>query len=187
MRVRDAWGELHKQAREAGRPFTPLCPGWLRLVDGKWEKISEAVAVVRRVVRMVMDGYSLNAITRQLDSENIKTLKRGTAWDAAGLRALVRSPALIGNLQPKSYGDGRRQVSGDPIVGYYGTGILTKKEFYRLQETLDSRRTVRGRNGTGVRSLFRGLLYDLAGHSLVITAKGARTTLVGLVGGTTRT
>jgi len=188
VRVRDAWHALHEQARKTGRAITPLCPGWLRLVGEKgkdkdkdtrqWEQIPEAVAIVRRIVREIMDGYSMGEITRRLNGEGKRTLRHGKEWDASTVRAIVRCPALIGTLQPTARNGGRRESAGEPITNYYGKGILTKKEWYRLQEMLDNRKVVRGRTGTGCRSLFKNMLHDIHGHALVITVKQENAYLV---------
>jgi DNA invertase Pin-like site-specific DNA recombinase len=182
------WDQLRLKAR-TGKPITPSCPGWLRLVDkngepvkgvgalrqtgGRWEKITEAVEVVNRIVRMALDGYGTEAITKRLNSEGVRTLKRGKAWDPMTVRSILRSQALIGAYQPMTRTTGRKLKVGEIIENFY-PAVLSKKEYYRLQETLDNRMPPKGRTGANVRTLFKGLLHDLQGASLVLTNKGGR-------------
>jgi DNA invertase Pin-like site-specific DNA recombinase len=160
------WDRLRAVARN-GAPITPTGPHWLRLVEGKWKEIPGAVAVVKRIVRMALDGYGTETIARFLNREQVPTLRHGRAWCHSTIGIILRTPALIGGYQPKSKTSGKNTPVGDVIEGYYGKGIISKRDFYRLQEALDSRMP-QGRTGATVRNIFKGLVRDLRGDTLTV-------------------
>jgi DNA invertase Pin-like site-specific DNA recombinase len=178
------WDEALRRAKQ-GTPISSHGPAWLRLVDkviidnhlrgGRWEKIPDKVAIVKRMVRIALDGHGIYTIMRMLNAEGIHTLARDKTWDVASVRSILRSPTLIGNWQPMTERAGKRKTACEIIEGYY-PAIITKQQYYRLQETLDSR--TQGRTGRGVATLFKGLMRNLAGHAMIVSGKHGYATLV---------
>jgi hypothetical protein len=147
-------------------------------LGGRWEKIDDRVAVVKRLCKLALDGYGMDTIARKVNADGITTLGKGKTWAASSIRSVVRSRALIGEYQPQQMTpDGKKQIAGDPIESYYPP-VMTKKDFFRMQSAIDSRLNARGRRGHQVRNLFQGLLTDLGGSSLIIVSQNARPYLV---------
>lgn len=167
-RLQAAWVEKRVQA--SNKIMTRRCPAWLTWADGKFHPIPPKVQVVKRIVRMAIDGMGDGLIAKTLNQEQVATLTGIGTWCGASInKCILRSRSLIGEIQPrKKKIDGKREPVGDPIPDYY-PAILLPAEFYRLQAALDSRKRKRGRVGTYCRNLFMGIIKDArTGQPLVL-------------------
>ncbi len=99
-------------------------PVWLRLVDGKWEKIPERVAAAREGLRLYLMGYGATKIITRLTEQKLTLTGRGP--QALQIYRLVKQRALIGvkelALGAESY----------QLPGYY-PALLTTAEWDGLQ------------------------------------------------------
>jgi DNA invertase Pin-like site-specific DNA recombinase len=134
-RVRAAW--QHKRDNASARPLTAVAPGWLRLIDGKFEVIPERADLVRRIFSMSASGRGKTAIARTLNAEGVPTWKKGNGWHAAVVHQILSNPAVIGRYQPhtKRHEDGSRvavrKPAGPPIEGYFPAILDSPGDFYR--------------------------------------------------------
>lgn len=65
---------------------------------GVLEPVPELVPVVRRMFADVMEAYSPGRIARDLSGEGVPA-PQGSAWNASGVRVILRSPAYAGERQ----------------------------------------------------------------------------------------
>lgn len=171
-RLAHAWAG--KRQKIGQKVLTRKLPAWLK-ADGDKVVIDEAkAAIVRRMLRLALDGHGLNAITKRINAEadglaRVKYINRSYTFK------ILNSRALIGEFQPHrlTYADGKRKrlPIGEPVKGYYPP-LITEAEFYAIQRQLHSRRLSGGRQGHYI-NLFTGLLYDRKdGSALTINNKG---------------
>jgi DNA invertase Pin-like site-specific DNA recombinase len=166
MRVRAA----HAQARKAlssTSPFNHRCPNWISWNEqaGRFLLIPERCEVVRRMIRMSLDGYGTPTIAKTLNREGVPLLSfKSTSrnWEYSTIRHILMSRTLIGEYQPKQGENGKRVAVGDPVKGYY-PALITEDEFYRLQHAMAARSQSHiGRNGKSIANLFGRVL--VSGH-----------------------
>lgn len=107
-RVRDA---IHRQCAgwEAGT-YKGLVrygktPGWLQVIDGKWQVIPEREQAIKRSIELFMQGLGTGAIAKQLHSEGLAV--GNTPPSSGHLTRLLPHPALVGTklveLDGKAY------------------------------------------------------------------------------------
>lgn len=152
---------------KAGKPQRGKCPSWLKFVDGKFVEIPEMVSVVKEIVKLTLEGVGAVAITRILN-EKKRPLMRETknkkckAWGISTVRYIQSSKTLIGEYQPKQKIEGKKsyEAKGSAIQNYYPS-IITEKEFYRMQQILNKRKTgERYRVRENVANIFGSVLRD---------------------------
>ena len=171
-RLAHAWAGKRQKIGE--KVFTKRLPAWLKVEGGKVVIDEPKAAIVRRMVKLVLDGHGISAITKRLNAE-FNGLCRVAYFNRSYVTKIVHNRALLGEFQPHKVryenGKRRRDPVGEPITGYY-PALLDAKTFYAAQKRLESRRTTGGRNTDHV-NLFVGLLYDANdGSRLNIMNKG---------------
>lgn len=172
-RLAHAW--VGKRQKIGERVLTKRLPAWLKVEGGKIVIDEPKAAIVRRMVKLVLDGHGISAITKRLNAE-FNGLCRVAYFNRSYVTKIVHNRALIGEFQPHKVryeaGKRRRDPVGEPITGYYPP-LLDAKTFYAAQKRLESRRTTGGRN-TDFVNLFVGLLHDgKDGSKLAIYNKGS--------------
>jgi DNA invertase Pin-like site-specific DNA recombinase len=194
-RLKDVHQDKRSTARADGTPHGRRHHRWLRLVGqvkndrgrvvepGRYEVDEEKAALVRRMFRLAAEGYGTGRIARVLNAEYPKGMT-GRGWSPGYIRYVLRDRAVLGEYQPytgtaaKKGKKSSREKAGDPIPGYYGKGIVSEADFYRVQEALGGRRRGGGRM-TGVPNLFNGLVYDAFDQQrMVVNGVNGRRTLV---------
>lgn len=156
-RLRDVWASKRRKAA-AGQPHGKRCPGWIRLVNGKYELVPDRAAVVRRMFALLTDGNcGLVQVARTLNEDGVPTWGRfGCKWTAATILSIVRSRVVLGELQLRS----GNKPAGEPIPNYY-PGVVDDATFWKAQRAMDARRVNgKGRPGKEITSLFTRLLID---------------------------
>jgi DNA invertase Pin-like site-specific DNA recombinase len=188
-RVGAAW--VGKRKTAADRPLTRRTPVWIAYdeADRKLKPIPDKVKVVRRLMRMAVEGVGLTGIAQAMIAERVPVLgcqkyEGGeVVWSAAMVWKIVTSRALVGEYQPHSKRDGERKPAGPPVKSYY-PAVATEDEFAAVQAALRARQRVgRGRPGKRV-GLFAGLLKDArTGGSIIARhTTGREPVLVSLKG-----
>ena len=170
-----AWQSKRKTAAE--KKMTTICPSWLRLSDDRshFIEISEAVKIVKQIVKMYPDGHGAHQIIIYLNQNGVppitKTRKRDAIWYESTVQHILDNRALIGEFQPHAGGHRNSKPIGDPIPNYYGKGIISREEFDRIQRR--RRRHVAGRPATKFVTLFPRLIHDARDKSVMnVICKG---------------
>jgi len=173
-RVGKAWREKKRRAAAECAPLTRQLPAWVRLNEttGKLELIAEKAAVVRRVYRLAIEGHGLGAITKLLNSEEVKPLGRAAAWGQSYIAKLLTSRAPMGEYQPHRGHDARdRKPDGAPIPNYF-PAVVDERTWYAARDAMASRKNTGGPRGKRV-NIFSGLLTDARdGGGIISTDKG---------------
>ena len=154
-RGQKAWDNKRAKASTNNEPITSRCPGWLRLVDGKFKFHEKNLATLRRILKFAGDGIGCDKIMRILNKEKVPTFKNnGKVWSTGTIKYLMTTKSVMGEFQPKS-----TQIKAiDPIPNYFPPAI-TEAEFYRIQHVVGQRRRNSvGRTGEDVVNLFGKLL-----------------------------
>lgn len=128
-------------------------PGWLRVVDGRWELIPERAEAVRAAVDMFRRGFGTGHIAKALHDAGFSI---GTGAPTSGhLVRLLASPSLKGEkhlvLEPETY-----------VLENYYPAVVDADVWTDLQQlvTLRSRRHVKG----AIPSLLTGFGVAMCGY-----------------------
>jgi DNA invertase Pin-like site-specific DNA recombinase len=173
-RILDVWQKRRKEAQkkpEKGKAPAPMNgngPGWLQLVDGRWEPIPKHVTTVKRIFQLAIDGHGLHSICQVLNREGVPTVGRASLWQPSYVGLVLRNRAVLGECQPHQVQDnGKRVAAGNPIQGYY-PAVIDEATFYQAEKAVGRRKHQRGPRGKGERNLFTGLLRSaLDGYTMV--------------------
>ncbi len=185
-RIGHAWAEKRRKAAAGNAKLTARCPAWLRLSDDRksFELVPDRAKVVRRVFRLVADGYGFGAVAKTLNADGVKPFGNGTRksehWGASSVKKLLDTRAALGEYQPHRMQGGKRVPAGEPVRGYF-PAVVTEAEYYAATAARDARRVgkVGGRNGENLSNLFTGLLKDARdGSPLNMVNKGEGPVLV---------
>jgi DNA invertase Pin-like site-specific DNA recombinase len=171
-RLSHAWNA--KRSRIGDRILTRQMPAWLKEEGGKIIIDKEKATVIRQMVKLVMDGYGMTAITKKLNEE-FDGLARVNYFQRSYVTKIAHNRALLGEFQPHkvTYEGGKRvrRPIGEPVIGYF-PALIDEQTFYAMQQRLASRRRTGGRTGKFV-NLFVGLIFDAKDRSpMQITDKG---------------
>ena len=158
VRLSQAW--VGKRERAKDKPLTSLCPYWLRLVDGKFEEVPDAVATVKKIFRSALEGVGQASIAKRFTKEGVKHFGKKEVWHKSYITKILHNRSVLGEYQPHVMRDGKRVPHGDPIPNYFPQ-IIGPQTFYRAQKAMALRATARGPNGKIVANLFTGLLFDV--------------------------
>jgi DNA invertase Pin-like site-specific DNA recombinase len=159
-RIGAAWRQKKRRAAADRTPVTATCPGWLRLQGGRFVVIPDKAEAVRRVFRLAAAGYSVGAIARTLNAENVPPPGRSGRWARASVFDLLRRRAVLGEYQPGTRTPTRRAADGSAVPGSY-PAVVTEDQWHAAQAALNTRRATGGRPPrAGVVNLFAGLLFD---------------------------
>ncbi|MEM1028340.1 MAG: recombinase family protein, partial [Planctomycetota bacterium] len=174
-RIRDALARKKAAIISDRKPATANCPAWLRLSDDQAEylPVPDKVAVIRRALEMIRDGFGLEMVAKTFNAKKVPPLsRRSRRWHQSYISRLVRNRQLIGEYQPHEGTGKDRRPAGDAILGLY-PAVIDKSLFYAAQKAQAKRSTKPGRTGSRV-NLFSGLVVDTKGATWVATHKGPR-------------
>lgn len=150
-----------KRANLAQRKLTGKCPAWLKLSADKttFEKIPSAVHSVQRIYSMAIEGMGVETITRTLNGEGVPSIGRAKYWGRSYVIKLLKTRAVLGEFQPHKMDGKTRKPTGDVLPNYF-PAIITLDDFYRAQQSMNSRKQAPGPRGKHVANLFTGLVHD---------------------------
>jgi DNA invertase Pin-like site-specific DNA recombinase len=160
-RLSAAWRKKREDLAANGKPLTSKGPSWLKLVDGKWVKIPEKVAIVKQVFHLSASGMSAGAITRDLNARGVPTVSGiGEHWHTSGVVNILESRAVLGEFAPKVRDGSVSQRVRTTVRKDYFPAIISLDLFSRARRHKVSEVSMRGRKSPNV---FRGILFDEGG------------------------
>lgn len=161
-RASSAWSRKRKEAA-AGKVMTKNCPGWLRIVDGKFEPIPERVAEVQMIYDMAMRGMGAMLIARHLNEAGVRPY-RGKVWSNGTVNWVLSNPAIIGRLIFRS---------GEDVEDYYPV-VIKPALFHAVQaKRSENQFQNAGRKGENRTNLFTGVARcGYCGSTMHIHGKG---------------
>jgi DNA invertase Pin-like site-specific DNA recombinase len=179
-RIAKQWMERRQRAHE--KPMNGVGPGWLRLVDGRWEPIPERVATVKRIFRLAIEGNGIHVIAQTLNRENVPTMGRGSEWQPSYIYLILNNRAVLGEFQPHTIGeDGKRVKAGNPLPNYY-PAVVSEADLYQAEKAMKRRENMNGPRGKYVRNLFTGILFNaLDGRTMVTVSESNKCKAVKLI------
>jgi DNA invertase Pin-like site-specific DNA recombinase len=188
-RIADTWKKKRVGANN-NVPMTSNAPAWLKLNADKksYSAVPDRALIVKRIFDEAASGLGMYAITKRLNEKKVKPFGRVNGWRMAYVAFILKNRAVLGELQPHRYVDGKRipvdengnllpEGARKPIKGYYPQ-IIDEELFDRVQRGLFERRNSgatawAGRKGKGYTSLFSGLMKcGRCGAKVVLHSKG---------------
>ena len=167
------WENKRQRAVAEKKPATPLCPTWLRLVDGRYVPLPERVKILKKIVKLVIDGFGIRQITCRLNRENVPPFRKKigktgkpAVWEPSVVRHLTQTRATIGEYQPHKLVEGRKVAVGQPIRDYFPK-VLTEAEWYSVQHAIASRTKARSYSPR-VNNIFGTLCRDSTGDPYTV-------------------
>lgn len=162
-RVADAWEKNRRDTAAGERKLTSTCPSWLEPTRDKQGKLTgfrlhkERSAKLRGIIERLLAGESKWSIVRELNQAGEPTWKhrvkttREYRWGRETLRRMLKSRALVGELQPHTRSrdaQGRRVLTPVEAVPNYYPALIDEATWQQLQAVL-SRSPLRGRHTHG--------------------------------------
>ncbi|HAU4928460.1 MULTISPECIES: recombinase family protein [Aeromonas] len=173
LRSRAAWSNGRKAARESNKVMkNARLPSWLTREGERIVPIPERTAIVSEMFEMAQSGCGYEQIAKVFLEKGYKTFGKEADWRPAGIQAVIKSRAVIGEFQPHVIENGERVPDGEPILGYYPT-IVSPAVFEEVQHLIGKRSKHSGSYRKGTYSnLFSGVLRCQCGESLRYGNKG---------------
>ena len=139
------------------------------LEGGGWTLVQDpdAVSVIERIIKALMDGKTANAIALELNADGIlspadhwsqfkgREIKKPIKWNAATIARMLRSEALIGWKVSK--GNPVRDSKGQPVMATREP-ILTRAEFDQVNALLN-KRSINNAARTDTNALLFGIVH----------------------------
>lgn len=129
-------GQIEK-ARQG--EWSAQAPYGFKKVDKRLVHDPEQVEVLREIIDKIESGYSFRKLADYLTQRQIQNI-RSNQWHVGSLLNLLSNPALYGSMRWR-----------DEIIEGTHEGIMTKKEFNKLQSLISSRQNQKKRD---VKSIF---------------------------------
>ena len=153
--TRQNWAQKRKLAIAGKEVLTKNCPSWLKLKADKtgFEPIPERVKLVKRIIKLVQEGKGKREIARMLDAEKVPTWSWAKCWRDNYILELVKSRALLGELQLQQ----RKEQPGEVIKNYY-PAVIDEATWVAIQPK--AIKTFNAGPQSDANNLFTGLLFD---------------------------
>lgn len=137
------------------------CPSWLDLSQDRrsFVFVPRKAEIVRKIFDLCIAGLGSYSIAKQLERENVTAFGSSGKWDNTTIDNLLRSRAVLGEYQPKSYAGGSKKgvPVGEPVPNYY-PAVVDERVFAEAQRARQRHlASGRGRKGNGIANLFSGL------------------------------
>jgi DNA invertase Pin-like site-specific DNA recombinase len=155
-RANGEWSERRKQLA-SGKKISKKVPSWIN--PETWTADEKKADVIRRIFRLIRDGYGYQAIAKILNMEKVKPISKSKFWHCSYLEKLMHSPSLKGEYQPRMLSeDGKRVEVGDMVKDYFPV-VISHDLWSAAHQALAARRTQRGRISPKVSNLFTDIAY----------------------------
>lgn len=131
--------------------------GYTMNTDKQLIIVPEEAEIVRLIYRLYLEGYSTNAIAKELETRGIKTVTGKEKWSTTVIISILKNEKYMGDaLLQKSYTvdylTKKRVKNKGNVKQYYVTnnheGIIPKDIFYRVQEEIARRASLIRKNGS---------------------------------------
>jgi DNA invertase Pin-like site-specific DNA recombinase len=152
-RLRAAWEDKRKRARENGHVLTRRLPAWVEERGGNLRLIPDRAAALRQAYHLAADGYGLGLILKKFARDGVEPWN-GKKWNRSFLGRVLKDRRAVGEFQPA---DTERKPTGPPIPNYFPAAV-TEDEWLAARAGLSQRRGRQGRVRHGRVNLFAGLL-----------------------------
>jgi DNA invertase Pin-like site-specific DNA recombinase len=176
-RLKASWRA--KRDKATNKVMTSRVPAWLYVKDGKIRVNEERAAVIRRIFELSIKGYGATATAHLLNEQRVDTFgdthspeRKAKGWRQPYIREILGNAAVIGQLTPHQYVDGKR-VPLEPIDGYYPK-IIDEATFTKAQYAIQSRKGKQGAIGRSVNVLTHLVKCKRCGGSAVRVNKGKK-------------
>lgn len=133
-RISEAWQNKQALARLKKKPLGAACPQWL-FFDGEKYCVDDLRAkIVERIFQLTVKGYGQRAIVKTFNAEGVPVFgtpnrNKSGLWGSSSIAKILGNRAVIGEYQPTTLKDGKRQLSGDVIADYY-PAVISEDQFY---------------------------------------------------------
>ena len=131
--------------------------------------------MVKRIFKMIVEGYGIIAITKTLNQEKVPVIGRQRnckEWGISTVSRILHNRAVLGEYTPHIKREGGRVATGDVISDYYPQ-IIDHELFHKVQAILSQRKIGKAHYNNGrVNNLFAGLLTAPNGSTWYFTEKG---------------
>ena len=113
--------------------------------NGKMRIVEEQAIIVRKIYKMFLYGYSINAIAKELTNEGVLTPRGKTIWSQSTIKSILTNEKYCGDarLQKKftaNFLDHKAIKNDGQVASYYVTddheGIVSHEVFDAVQEML---------------------------------------------------
>lgn len=157
--------------RDEGKVRTTICPSWLIPNCKVGDKISPDNWTFNPVLKPLL----LDAIDRAINGDGADVIRRemGLGENLKGLSTIFRQRTLIGEFADRERNGKTKGKPQEAIANYY-PALINLDRFHKLQNAIDSRKTVKGRRGDMVTNLFADKLVDSKGGAFWIRAVAGR-------------
>lgn len=120
--------------------LTGRCPAWLKPKKDRsgFEEIEDRSVIIKKIFDMYLNGKGVGVIIKELNEMPDIWKPQGTrmvtpSWRKGYVAKILKSPLVIGEIQPHKMVDGKKEPVGDPIKDYY-PAVVSKDVFYAVQE-----------------------------------------------------
>jgi hypothetical protein len=163
-RVGDAWTQKQKLAREALKPMTEICPGWMQLSADrtKYEVIPERVKIVKLVFWLTLRGWGRGSIAKLLNRHRDKVpvwgarKNKAEAWHYSYFQKMLMSRTVLGEFIPHTKRGAARKANGESIKNFYPS-VIDEATYLRVQHRCTA---PKGPRRDVALNLFQSLLFD---------------------------
>lgn len=172
-RAHSAWASNREKLKDGVKIKNAYIPRWLEWSGDELVIIEDKANLVRRMFKLCTEGLGYSAISKILNNEGIPTLAGKGLHRASGVAHFIKNRSVIGEYQPHTTVEGKRQPVGEAIANYYPS-IISEDLFYRAAGAV----SIRNNYGSGgyrrgsFTNLFSGLIRCTCGEMMLLKNKG---------------
>ncbi|MCJ8293588.1 MAG: recombinase family protein [Colwellia sp.] len=171
-RANSVWASNRDKLKDGLKIKNAYIPRWLEWSADDLIIIEEKAELIRRMFKLCTEGLGYSAISKILNNESIPTLSGLGLHRASGVAHFIKNRSVIGEYQPHTNVDGKRQPVGEAIADYYPS--ISEDLFYRAAGAV----AIRNNYGSGgyrrgsFTNLFSGLIRCACGEMMLLKNKG---------------
>lgn len=147
-----------KRADAKNKILSVRCPAWLQISEDKthFTIIKERQKTIHYIYKLCLEGNGYNAITTQLNTEQVPMFNKGKGWHSSYVLKILRGKEVLGHFQPRK--TAKRIPDGDVIEDYF-PAVIDEETYYQAQKAIDSRVDAgKGRKGKKYSNIFTGII-----------------------------